>query len=317
MTLLVEAQERPLDPGYALAAARRAEREAAAARAGAPAPRRSRRATALLVATALVLGLITSAAVLQLRRPAGSAERARALLVEQIEERSSRVVERNARAAELGAQVRELQDEALAGLDPALADVLAADVVAAGSAPVRGPGLRVVLTDGPGAADGSEPESAVRDGDLQLLVNALWAAGAEAVAVGGQRLTATAEIRNRAGAVLVDLVPVVGPYVVEAVGDPAGLETGLARSSAADHLAALRSVWGIGVQTSRQGTLTLPAGRAPALRESRLPEGVDPVTGGPSAAGVAQDDVQDGLQDGSQGRDEGSGGAPASEGTDG
>ena len=61
MTLLTEVYRRPLDPGYAEAAARRA--------AGSE-PRRTRRSTAGLVALAVALGLGATAATLALRQPA-------------------------------------------------------------------------------------------------------------------------------------------------------------------------------------------------------------------------------------------------------
>ena len=70
--------------------------------------------------------------------------------------------------------------------------------VVAGELPVRGPGLRFTIDDAPGRQDavGADPRAGdaaaggvVLDSDLQIVVNGLWAAGAEAVAVNGQRLT--------------------------------------------------------------------------------------------------------------------------------
>ena len=48
--------------------------------------------------------------------------------------------------------------------------------------------VRITLDDGPESAQGV---SRVLDADVRVLVNALWASGAEAVAVNGHRLTAT------------------------------------------------------------------------------------------------------------------------------
>ena len=63
----------------------------------------------------------------------------------------------------------------------------------------------------------------VLDRDLQELVNGLWAAGAEAVSVDGQRLTARTAIRSAGEAVLVDFRPLSPPYVVRgARATPAG-----------------------------------------------------------------------------------------------
>ena len=75
----------------------------------------------------------------------------------------------------------------------------------------RGPGRR--------RARGG-PRGRVQDGDLQLVVNALWAAGAEAVSINGQRLGPTTAIRFAGEAVLVDFRPVTSPYEISAIGDP-------------------------------------------------------------------------------------------------
>jgi hypothetical protein len=69
MTLLREVMERPLDPGYATAAARRAQ--------GVP---RSRRALALTLALAIVCGAVTARSIAELRRPQPGAAEARAAL---------------------------------------------------------------------------------------------------------------------------------------------------------------------------------------------------------------------------------------------
>ena len=54
--------------------------------------------------------------------------------------------------------------------------------------------------------------------DLQKVANDLWAAGAEAIAINGQRLTATSTIRSAGAAILVDFRPVTSPYEVSAIG---------------------------------------------------------------------------------------------------
>ena len=97
------------------------------------------------------------------------------------------------------------------------------DELAAGTGAVGGPGLRVTVEDAPvtrADPEAADPDLRVQDVDLQVVVNGLWAAGAEAVAVNGQRLTALTAIRTAGSAILVDLAPLSSPYVVEAVGRP-------------------------------------------------------------------------------------------------
>ena len=90
----------------------------------------------------------------------------------------------------------------------------------AGTTKMAGPGLEIRLADSHRAAkSGTDRESlAVHDVDLQLVVNALWAAGGEAVAVNGQRLVATSPIRAAGETITVNFRPLVPPYKVEVIG---------------------------------------------------------------------------------------------------
>ena len=60
----------------------------------------------------------------------------------------------------------------------------------------------------------------ILDRDLQLVVNSLWASGAEAISVGGVRIGPNVTIRQAGGAILVDNNPTSSPYTVLAVGPP-------------------------------------------------------------------------------------------------
>jgi uncharacterized protein YlxW (UPF0749 family) len=106
----------------------------------------------------------------------------------------------------------------------------------------------------------------VRDADLQDVVNGLWAAGAEAVAVDGQRLTALSAIRSAGESVLVDLRPLSPPYVVEAVGDASRLEVRFVDGPSGRRLTTLASLYGIRFEVSRADELDLPAAGTPDLR---------------------------------------------------
>ncbi len=54
----------------------------------------------------------------------------------------------------------------------------------------------------------------VRDVDVQTVVNGLWAAGAEGIAVNGQRLTSLSTIRHAGDAIVVDLRQLARPYTI-------------------------------------------------------------------------------------------------------
>ncbi|GEL93555.1 DUF881 domain-containing protein [Cellulomonas composti] len=264
MTLLTEFYRRPLDPGYAEAARRRAAGQA---------PRRTPAGVVATAVVALALGLVVAAATLALRQPAGAAQHARDVLESSIEQRTAEVADLQGQADDLSAHVAALQQALVGPGESALQDQLAAGAVEAGSVDVTGKGLRVVLTDAPPDADGEvDEDSRVQDIDLQVLVNGLWAAGAEAIAINDQRLTATTAIRAAGSAVLVDLVPLSSPYEVDVIGDPVTMQTDLARSTAGQHLATLRSTFGIGVDISSEGSLVLPGAGAVVLHHATVPD---------------------------------------------
>lgn len=283
MTLINEVYRRPLDPGYAEAAERRAQGGEA---------RRTVAAAAAVLVVAAVLGVVTTTSTLALRRPAPAVLEARALLEDEVTELTDRADGLRRSNADLAAEIAALQAQAASTDDPELFAQLQRDAVPAGVVPVQGPGLRVVLTDGQAPEGASEAEAAlvrVLDVDLQILVNGLWASGAEAVAVNGERLTSTTAIRSAGAAVLVDSTAISGPYVVEAVGDAARMQTGLARSEAGTHVASLAR-YDIDVRMTSERLLELPGRGQVTLRSARVP-GDDEGDGDVPGAGTAADDV--------------------------
>ncbi|PFG43232.1 uncharacterized protein YlxW (UPF0749 family) [Isoptericola jiangsuensis] len=257
MTLLVEVMEKPLDPGYAEAAQRRAAGGAPGRGAG----------TVLLILVAVLLGLMTTAAAMQLRAPSGAVE-ARELLEQEIVDRQAQVEASRAASAELSREIAALQQQVLAARDQGLLDDLRLDGVVTGAEAVSGPGLVVTVSDGDRLDEnGSASSSRVQAVDLQTVVNALWASGAEAISVGGERLTSLSAIRHAGEAIMVDLVPLPGPdYVVEAVGDPEELQAAYARTGAPAYTQLLSSQWGIRTGVDVADELSLSSGGQQSLR---------------------------------------------------
>jgi uncharacterized protein YlxW (UPF0749 family) len=267
MTLLSEVFRRPLDLGYQEAARRRAE--------GAV-PGRSRPVTVLMIA--VLLGLAVTAASLALRQPSSAAVEARALLERRIAEQTTRGDQAQASVDAVSVALATLQQQALAGEDPTLLARLGRDDGPSGVVAVRGPGLRVTLTDAPApqGADRPDADHRVQDVDLQVVVNGLWAAGAEAITVNGARLTSTTAIRSAGSAVLVNLTALSSPYAIDAIGDPATLQTGLAQGLAGQHLATLRNTYGIGVKIVAERSFVLPGTGQVTLRYASTPTSSTP-----------------------------------------
>lgn len=142
---------------------------------------------------------------------------------QRVNELSQKVAELDKEVAELSQQVGgvevERYEEATERLKPHV-----------GLTPVRGPGLTVTLDDAPREMrDGQLNLDAlvVHQQDIQAVVNALWAGGAEAVTIQGQRLISTSAIRCVGNSVVLHRVPYPPPYRISAVGDVESMEDAL------------------------------------------------------------------------------------------
>ena len=260
MSLLVDLSASSLDPGYAAAAQRRSAGAAPGQRAGG----RTGLAAGVLLATLLI---VIAAVQAHVRAPASA--RTRAGLVATVARQTQAVNALAAQVDELRAAVAKLRDTALAGTaaGKALAARVRSEELASGAVAVTGPGVRVTLDDAPQKTGSAR--NRVLDRDLQATVNALWAAGAEAVAVNGERLTAQSAIRQAGDAILVDFSPLAPPYQVDAIGDPVPVETAFASSPAASRLRSYTQLYGLRFDYSRQSTLRLPASAGETLHFAR------------------------------------------------
>lgn len=234
-----------LDPGYAAAAAKRSRRDS-------PPSRRARvfgwfwRAlAAMLVAT------VFAAAAAQARSVAPGVRTAQQLLATSVRSKQAAAAKLAQRRNVLAAQVDDVQRLALAdnAMGQRLLTRLDALSLAAASTAVIGPGLTVTVTDpgvGPNLSDVSKQRvngsrQIILDRDLQLVVNSLWASGAEAVSVGGARIGPNVTIRQAGGAILVDNNPTSSPYTILAVGPPHGMRDAFENSPGLHRLRLLKT----------------------------------------------------------------------------
>ncbi len=97
----------------------------------------------------------------------------------------------------------------------------------AGMGPMKGPGLTVELDDAP-LDENTDPTVdpnflVVHQQDIQAVVNAMWAGGAEAMTIQGQRVISTTGIKCVGNTVVLHGIPYSPPYVITAVGDPSSM----------------------------------------------------------------------------------------------
>jgi uncharacterized protein YlxW (UPF0749 family) len=116
------------------------------------------------------------------------------------------------------------------------------------------------------AAPDSGENQLVRDSDLSLLADSLWAAGAEAISVNGQRLNALGAFRNVGVQVLLNAQPINPPYQFQVIGNPDTLPANLLSSSIGEKWYTLKDSLGFRFDVRNGGTMTLPAADRPGLR---------------------------------------------------
>lgn len=131
--------------------------------------------------------------------------------------------------------------------------------IEAGVTELSGPGVEVTLNDSNiSLKPGQDPNLYVlHDEDVLRVLNEIRAAGAEAIAINGERLLATTEIRCTGPAIVLNknkrLAP---PYVITAIGNPDTLESSLKmRGGVAETL----QFWGIQVTVKKLPQVTVPA----------------------------------------------------------
>jgi uncharacterized protein YlxW (UPF0749 family) len=257
----------PLEPGYAAASARRT---------GPPPPWWRRGTSALTVLVVLVVGVLLAVSYRHVRHDEPTRAQVRGELVEQIQRQDEETKRLQQRVDDLRDEVAQLRDRQLTAPQARQLRELEA---ATGLARVTGDGVVVRVGDGPERVDpvtGTEiTESRILDYDLLRIANALWAAGAEAVAINDRRLTSTSTIRGISGAILVNRLPVVGPYQVTAVG-PAELAQRFAGSATGRYLTELVNRYGISYEVLPRNDLTLPAAVSPELHHAAPAPGSSP-----------------------------------------
>lgn len=270
MSMLTELLEHPLDPGYAEAASRR------------PEERSSRRQSMALITVGLLLvGFVLATAYRQTERREPQTAQAREQLLDDVREQRATSDDLAAQVKELDAAVRRERDAALGRTNEgtALGEQVRALERQAGLVAVHGPGMSVTMADAEATTEinpvtgekettPADENGRVLDRDLQRVVNALWASGAEAIAINGQRLAPTTAIRTAGGAILVDLYPLTSPYRVEAIGSKTELLTAFTETSTASTFRTYAQLYGMTFTTAAEDDMTLPAGAPTVPREA-------------------------------------------------
>ncbi|MFB9408635.1 DUF881 domain-containing protein [Dactylosporangium matsuzakiense] len=193
-------------------------------------------------------------------------------------ERKKEIADARDRAARLRAAI-DRQQKAQAGTDGKVDEQRRrgdAEQAAAGLTAVHGPGLTVVLNDAPRRADGTRPAGATPDDlvvhqqDVQAVVNALWAGGAEAMTLMGVRVISTSAVRCVGNTLLLDGQVYSPPFEIAAIGDQAAMQRALNASEGVRLFSEAADSFGLGYAVKTQADIHAPAyNGSTALRAAR------------------------------------------------
>ncbi|WP_299054688.1 DUF881 domain-containing protein [uncultured Nocardioides sp.] len=269
-----------LDEDYAVAARRRADaRHSEPTQPDQPTqpghatpstPPGRRRAGLPALAAVAVLGLLITVTAVETDRDRGAQESDRASLVAEAEQRRDGLGDAQARLAELrdanvaeSATLADLTDRQESS-DARLARLRAVT----GYGAVTGPGVRLTFDDPP---DGDPAD------DMTQVLDGLWNAGAEAIAINGRRVATLTRVASTGPAVSLDGRSLDPPYVVEAVGDPQTMPARFAESSSGSEFNLLAEALVFDVELVTVDDLELPAATLPpgldlGVDEPELPE---------------------------------------------
>lgn len=128
----------------------------------------------------------------------------------------------------------------------------------AGLSQVSGPGVELVIQINPEPAAPGTVHALQEIKDLHLLniVNELYCAGSEAIAINGQRITAVSEVRQAGSHINVNRTPLSPPYRIIAIGDASALKGRLElQGGMADYL----NEYGISVEVQEKSKVVVPA----------------------------------------------------------
>lgn len=261
MSLLTDLLANSVDADYATAARRRGGPT------GGRGPRRGRGIAIVgVVATLAVFGAMLGISAVQNEQRQPELAEERSQLISQIVEQRDQVDEMRQTVTELETEVAGLEASGrqLAELSEGYSRQLARLELVTGAVPARGPGIEITV-------DNSQDESLghrgkVLDSDLQVLVNGLWQAGAEAIALNSQRVITLTSIRSASSAITVNGVSLRRPYVVTVIGDPDTLQANFYDTAAGQAWIDFQNNFGVRMDITARDSITVPGRAARTLR---------------------------------------------------
>jgi uncharacterized protein YlxW (UPF0749 family) len=196
-----------------------------------------------------------------------------------VREERERSDELQERLAELKHQVDDLSSQVDNTTVSELQERVAALRDPAGFSPVYGPGVTVTLDDAPKSEIDKADEAGVsvdalvvHQQDIQAVVNAFWAGGAEAMTIQGQRVISTTGVKCVGNTVVLHGVPYSPPYRISAIGDPTQLRASLDASDYIDEYLSVVAAYDLGYEVEDTLRLEFPAYEGSSTLKYAVPD---------------------------------------------
>jgi uncharacterized protein YlxW (UPF0749 family) len=184
-----------------------------------------------------------------------------------IAQRNTAITRQEQQLAELQTQVERLTKQAATRNGAVAAAQQEGDrgAVSAALVALQGPGLVITLDDAPQRADGTLPPNArpddlvIHQSDVQAVVNAVWAAGADGVAIMDQRLIGTSAVRCVGNTLLLQGRTYSPPFVIAAIADADAVRAQLALSPQVEVFQQAVDAFGLTFDIQAHPRVTVPA----------------------------------------------------------
>lgn len=196
----------------------------------------------------VLFGVLLAVAALRANLTGQATELENQALVDRIEVQTELNESRRAAVAELRTEIESLAEaeERPSGANLGLN-------VASGAVALTGAGITIEARSGEGG------NGIIDDRDLQMLVNGLWQAGAEAISINGQRIGATSAIHWAGSAVVVNFTSLAEPYRVVAIGPSESLAERIAANTAGRYWDTRASSTGLSWVVTQSADVRVPA----------------------------------------------------------
>ncbi|MCL7452630.1 MAG: DUF881 domain-containing protein [Anaerolineae bacterium] len=131
----------------------------------------------------------------------------------------------------------------------------------AGLAPVQGPGVTVILDDSEAQIPVAGDPNAyiIHEHDLRDIVNVLWMAGSESIAINNERLVNSSSIYCVGSTVMVNDTRLSPPYRIQAIGNPRVQQDYLRNPSYLRSIKEKQRLYSLRFEVEARSSLTLPA----------------------------------------------------------